>query len=218
MILGTLYPCNHKYDIVFQEEEERMWREHRNNWLLNKCTEQEKKASISQAVLYQTQIKYLRKIRKKKKGIQSAGLYSHSNNHGDLRDAQGPWEQHQEAQERIGRAVWELVQAGTQVAQYRYLLCFPRRVSVPQRGQQDKRQSVCCNRCQYAQFWIRIQVTVQSLMFFITNTVVSLDLMEWREKSTHKQHSVCSFPPPIAVKISTVPSYLLSWWKTLLYA
>lgn len=31
-------------------------------------------------------------------------------------------------------------------------------------------------------------------MFFITNTVVSLDLMEWREESTHKQLSVCSFP------------------------
>lgn len=74
-------------------------------------------------------------------------------------------------------------------------LCLPRWASVSQRRRQDKWQSVSCARCQGAEFWTRIQVTAQSLMFFITNTVDSLDLTEWREKSTCKQLSFGDFLP-----------------------
>lgn len=72
-------------------------------------------------------------------------------------------------------------------------LCLPRWASVSQRRRQDKWQSVSCARCQCGEFWTRTQVTAQSLMFFITNIVDSLDLMEWREKSTCKQLSFCYF-------------------------
>ena len=74
-------------------------------------------------------------------------------------------------------------------------LCLPRWASVSQRRRRDKWQSVSCARCQGAEFWTRIQVTAQSVMFFITNTVDSLDLMERREKSTCKQLSFCYFLP-----------------------
>lgn len=125
-------------------------------------------------------------------------LYSHSNNHGELRGAQAPWgSEDKRYKEKGGPSVsWSglpLKWQNTQIP----ALCLPRWASVSQRRRQDKWQSVSCARCQCAEFWTRIQVTAQSLMFFITNTVDSLDLMEWREKSTCKQLSFCYFHPSL---------------------
>lgn len=62
----------------------------------------------------------------------------------------------------------------TQVPALRLL----RWASVSQRCQWDKGQSVLCAHCPCAEFWTRIQVTAQSLMFSVTHTVDSLDLMQ----------------------------------------
>lgn len=75
--------------MVFQEKVVGKDVEHSNqlhdNLLPNKCQSRGRKFECPQATLYhdQIQINYL------KKGTQSTGPYSHSNNHGDLRDAQG---------------------------------------------------------------------------------------------------------------------------------